>query len=517
MKRETFAIIIGCAALLPNIGTRGATLDATTEVAFRVHLTDKAGSQYCALSDRAMQRRERLGIALDSTDLEVSTQYQTAIRALGWQIVSRSRWLNTVVVKANSEEPLSNEELSLKINNLQEQSFVRQVEQVTDPSDLQLGAAALRGTEEKVRDKWRMEKAIVKHEPEVDTFRNPIREVHGEVLGRSGWRGAGMLIAVLDGGFTRADNCAPLTSKIVGWHDPYCPADTEGERLFGSSDHGTNVLSILACDTSYGVWGTAPDAQYFLIRTEEVAVECPVEEDMWVAGAEMADSLGADVINSSLCYMYFDNPMFDHTWEQLGQNEAFVSQGARIAAGKGMLICCSAGNERENPWQKIGFPSDCPELLTVGGTDPWGEASYFTSVGWVHGDDVKPNLSARATGAWHYDAWFDRPTQGNGTSYSCPAICGLMASLWCTNPSLSPDSLRAIVCRTCSQYVLPDSLIGYGLPNFEQALREVDSTLSAIDDLHAEAAPTRGAFVLKQSENGSFIVQNRKKTFVFRR
>ena len=513
MKRKALCIIIGCAALTWNSGTQAATLDAMTEVAYRVHLTDKAGSTYCALSERAMQRRERLGIPLDSTDLDVSADYQAAIQALGWQIVSRSRWLNTVVVKP----PLTKGDLSQKLSTLQEQPFVRMVEQVTDPSVLAWSAPALRDTERRVTDKWQQEKAIVKHDPVVDTFRDPISELHAEVLGRSGWRGQGMLIVVLDGGFIGADDCAPLTEKIVGWHDPYCPDDTEGELLFGSSDHGTNVLSIMACDSSYGVWGTAPDAQYYLIRTEEVVVEFPVEEDMWVAGAEMADSLGADLINSSLCYMTFDNPAFDHTWEQLGKNEAFVTRGARIAASKGILICCAAGNERENPWQKLAFPADCPDLLTVGGIDEWHGPSYFSSTGWVHGDDVKPNVVARATDAWYYNVWYDMPRQGNGTSYASPAICGLMASLWSANTALSPDSLRAIVCRTCSQYAAPDSLIGYGLPNFEQALREVDPTLSAIEELPAEAVPTGGTFVLKRSENGSFIVQNRKKMFVFSR
>jgi len=432
---------------------------------YRLYLADKEGAAYCALSERALQRRERQGIALDSRDLCVSSQYKQTLRENGWTIVSESRWLNTVVVQQETNSEVGEESFA-------QFPFVSKYEQVTGSVNVPEIAASMR------RQKWQ---CSASSQPD-DNFRQPMIEVHGDALYQAGCRGEGMLVAVLDGGFQHLNALAPLMKKVEGWYDCYAPSDKEGEELWLASTHGTHVLSIMASDSAYGVWGSAPDARYFIIRTEWDATENPLEEDMWVRGAEIADSIGADLINSSLGYYVFDEDAFSHSWEDLGQQRTFVSQGARTACQKGILVCCSVGNARQRPWQKPLFPADVEEVFSVGGTDSSLNPSNFTSVGWIS-PNVKPDVCCRGTGSWYLDSMTGKPNTGIGTSFSCPLMCGLMASLWSADPKRTPAELRQIVRESASHYVSPDSLIGYGLPDFSKALKMVRPDLSNIESV----------------------------------
>lgn len=521
MRWDALLLILGNLTMPLSLwaGTTEVPITASG-VVYRLYLTDKAGSSYCALSDRALQRRERYQIPLDDTDLEVSPLYQQTLQEEGWQIVTRSRWLNTVVVRRPDGAAVS-------ADHFGQYDFVREVCQVAGPTTTTTEAAALRHIEPNQNtpvSKWQEEELQQSQVNDNESFRTPIQEIGGDVLYENGCRGEGMLIVLLDGGFTNLPNCPALYDKVVGWYDSYLPTDQEGEQFFSVSNHGSRVLSCLASDTLMGVWGTASGAHYYLIRTEEVETEIPLEEDMWVAGAEMADSLGADLINSSLAYTQFDNADYDHQWSELGQNQAFVSQGADIASTKGMLICCAAGNERKKEWRKVGFPSDCPRVFTVGGTDCQQHPSTFSSVGWIT-PNVKPDAVCRATSAWVYDVDSQMPIVVNGTSYATPTVCGLMASLWAAHRELRPEELIQLVQETAQQYEQPSPLMGYGLPDFAKAYQVLNGTrgnedrsgIEELSDRNIGSSSETATYVIKGGENGRFIVQNRRKLFLLSR
>ena len=420
--------------------------------AYRLYLNDKEGSEMCMLSERALARRERQGIVLDSTDLSVSPTYLNQLRSEGWHIVTQSRWLNTVVVQradgAEADE-----------SSLSSLPFVSHWQQVCGWSEgTETAAAPLR--------KDAGQTAAIQTG---DDFRQPVIELHGDALFEAGHRGQGMLIAVLDGGFRNLPDIGHMMGKVEGWHDCYNPDDVTGSNLWTASEHGTQVLSLMACDSAYGVWGTAPDASYYLIRTEYADSETPLEEDMWVRGAEIADSIGADLINSSLGYATFDHSEASHTWDELMTGHAVVSEGAQAACRKGLVVCNAAGNERQRSWQKLNFPADVEEVFTVGGTTYNLQPSSFSSTGWT-APYVKPDVCGRGTAAWIISAADGQPCTSNGTSYSTPLLCGLMASLWSAAPSLLPEQLRQLVRESASLCTHPDSLMGYGLPNFQLAL-----------------------------------------------
>ncbi|MCK5538895.1 MAG: S8 family peptidase, partial [Bacteroidales bacterium] len=232
--------------------------------------------------------------------------------------------------------------------------------------------------------------------------------------------------------------------------------------------HGMKVLSTIASNLPGQFVGTAPKADFFLIRTEDAASENIIEEFNWVAGAELADSIGADIVHSSLGYSNFDDTTLSHTYADMNGDIAPSTIGADIAASKGMLVVVSAGNEGNDAWQYITAPGDADSVLTVGATDRYGDYAFFSSVGPTVDGRVKPNVTAQGLSATVIAINGDISTS-SGTSFSGPIIAGMAASLWQARPELNNMALIKAMENNASQSVAPDSLLGYGLPDFYMA------------------------------------------------
>lgn len=438
---------------------------------YRLMLDGKPGSAVYPLSRRALDRRERQGIPLDSCDYAISPLYLSAIEAAGLQICSRSRWLNSVVVMRPDGGEIQ-EHFWIDF------PFVGKVEEVTsyERADVSSPSVTKRGVPD-----------VAAGMP-VDDFRHPMRQVNGQALYDAGHRGGGMLIAVLDGGFYNVKGFEWLSRRVVGCHDMYLPGSDE--TLYTCDTHGAQVLSLMATDSTRGIWGTACEADYFLIRSEYSLTETPFEEDQWVAAAELADSLGADLINSSLGYMTFDNSDYNHTHDELGQETTFITRGANCAAAKGMLVCSAAGNERQTSWGALGFPSDASGILTVAACDADGQPAGFTSYGFL-APFVKPDVACRGFRAYVVNCTTGLPMTGSGTSFASPFLCGLAASLWSAAPGLTAAQVCRIIRESASQSSAPDVLLGYGLPDFAVALAEalqLQSEMSGLPQVRPDNA-----------------------------
>ena len=214
--------------------------------------------------------------------------------------------------------------------------------------------------------------------------------------------------------------------------------------------------------------GTAPDASFYLIRTEDAATENIIEEDNWVSGAELADSLGADVITSSLGYNQFDDPRMNHTYSDLNGHKTRVTQGANMAFLKGILVFNSAGNEGGNSWKHIIAPSDGENVIAVGAIDINGIRASFSSVGPAFGGAIKPNVAARGLNTFLITST-GIPGYASGTSFSSPTLAGMGACLLQANPWATVKEAKMAIEQSASQYSTPDSLLGYGIPDFEIA------------------------------------------------
>lgn len=477
--------------------------EGRAEYRYRLTLDGKPESQPVPLSARAEERRERLGIELDSADLEISPLYLSQLTEAGLTLITQSRWLNTVVVMKSDGS---------KVEDWSDFPFVTRVEMLT--------------TVQRATAPWREEIVEDPVKPVIGNCRAPLVQVNAmKSLYEAGFRGKDMLIAVLDAGFTHVDTWDWLMDRVVGYRDLY--AKTTGkDHTFDGDTHGTCCLSIMVSPQSHGVWGTAQEAEYYLIRTETDDSETQLEEDMWVAGAELADSIGADIISSSLGYYSFDYGE-DHKATQLGCNETFVSQGAKIACRKGLLVCNAAGNEGNKPWKRLIFPSDTEEVLTVGGVTSANMAASFTSRGFLH-PYVKPDISALAVNCYTVDAYDPQGGAchtGAGTSYATPLIAGLCASLWSAVPVLHPEQLRQVVRESASQFATPDSIIGYGIPDFDLALRLARELVGEEQGIETINADVPGGDIdtyyniwgqpISESQKGGFRISRylRRKSF----
>ncbi len=456
---RTIYYIIGILLLVAAEAQAGNTC-------YRLHLDGKPGSEVVTLSERALQRRAQLGIPTDSLDLEISPEYVEKIESMGLKIVARSRWLNTVVVMSTDDQDLS-------LATFLSMPFVRQVENIVT---IQRISAPYRRT----RGRYIISAS--------DDCTSPLKQVNAyEPLYEAEYRGAGMLVAVMDAGFTNVDQWDWLYGKVIGSRDMYSVISGTSKILDGDM-HGSHCLSIMASPIEKGICGTAYEAQYYLIRTETDDSETQLEEDMWVAGAELADSLGVDVISSSLGYYDFDTYYNCHTYDEFCKDTVIISRGAKIASQKGILVCSAAGNERQGRWEKLIFPADVEEVLTIGGVTPDGDVASFSSAGFTT-PYVKPDIAGRATHCYMVNSRGVARSTGSGTSYSTPLIAGLCASLWSAVPALTPAQIRQVVRESASQYNTPDSLIGYGLPDFGIALEKARQLVEemGIESIRPEA------------------------------
>ncbi len=298
----------------------------------------------------------------------------------------------------------------------------------------------------------------------------PVTMVNGYPLHNSGYNGRGILIAVLDGGFTNASQISSLNGLrarkgIKATFDFVL----KSASVYNYSSHGTNVLSVLAGKLEQQIEGTAQDADYMLLRSEDVSTEFPCEEDFWAAAAEYADSSGADIITSSLGYNTFDDPAMNYNTSQLDGNTAFITRVADIAASKGILVVNSAGNERKKEWQRIMFPADGDSVLAVGAVDGSRIIASFSSAGPSTDRRIKPDVSALGVNV-PVQTTGNTTGRSSGTSFSCPIIAGMAACLMQAVPrALNYDIITALR-KSSDRHNEPDSLYGYGIPDMNAAL-----------------------------------------------
>lgn len=434
----------------------GSVAQTSSKSAYWIQLKDKTGSAYQLdhpekfLSQRALDRRNRQHIAIDETDLPVSAVYLDSLQNLGFEIVHTSKWLNGITAWTDDST------LIQKVENL---PFVVSI-QLTKPAN-KLKSTILKFREDELNvdiDPLNYGMAI-----------NQLQQLNGQYLHSQGFRGKGIQIAILDAGFWHVNDIDAFDSlrtskRILGIHDFVDPMSD----FYNQHTHGMSVLSCMGGNIPGSLIGTAPDASFYLFRSEDAATEYLIEEDNWVAAAELADSLGVDIINSSLGYSEFDDPEMNHTYPELNGQTTRVTQGANMAFHKGILVVNSAGNEANNSWKYIIAPSDGENVIGVAAVDKNGIRASFSSVGPAFGGAIKPNVSAMGSSTYLVTSSGVLGTS-SGTSFSSPVLAGMTACLLQANPYANVKQLKMAIEQSASQYSSPDSLLGYGIPDFEKA------------------------------------------------
>lgn len=428
---------------------------------FRVYLADK-GSIYSASDDpanilslKAIQRREKHAIFLNDSDRPVSDAYLDSLTGCGGTVVTRSKWLSTVVI-ASADSSIAD-----RLTALPMVDSVKWVWKGISDHTGEIGNHLQTDTSRMYPNEQKLKTHYGYADPQISML-------NGKKLHAKGFTGKGMSIAVIDVGFTHVDRIAAFDSlNLAGTYNFTNPAVS----VFQGDDHGTKVLSCLAANLPGIMVGTAPHATYWLLKSEDNRSEYPIEEDYWVAAVEFADSVGVDIISSSLGYFHFDEDEMNYSQDLLNGKTAFISRAAEIAAQKGILVICSAGNEGSNYWEKITFPSDADHILTIGAITDEKEKSSFSSTGFTSDFRIKPDLVALGSSCSVIDR-NGNLRYASGTSFSTPIIAGLAACLWEALPGLNSQELISLLQETASQAKQPDAEVGYGIPNIYKAYKK---------------------------------------------
>ncbi|MEI2760177.1 MAG: S8/S53 family peptidase [Bacteroidia bacterium] len=435
---------------------------------YAVMLTDKNNSTYSLsnpsayLSPRAINRRLQFGIAIDSSDLPVNATYLTAIQNTGAVILNTSRWLNEVTVDVSA-----NPSALATINAL---PFVKQTKLASRTSNKTSSKFSFEMESLMQRQSQTQKVASSTAYYNYGNALNQIQMLHGDKLHDLGFRGDGKIIAMLDAGFYRVDSMTALDSlrahnRIIATYDFV----DHNSNVYDDHTHGSMCFSIIGANDPGNIVGTAPEASFLLYRSEDAATEKLIEEYNWATAAEAADSAGADIISSSLGYTRFDDSTMNHTYSDMDGRTAPISIAANIASRKGIVVVSSAGNEGNGQWHYISAPADADSILTIGAVDAAGAYASFSGTGPSADGRIKPTVVAQGQGTFVSDPYSNTVFSGNGTSFSCPVIAGLVASLWQAIPSANNMQIINAIVQSASQYSNPDSLLGFGIPNFDSA------------------------------------------------
>lgn len=432
-----------------------------------IFFTDKNNSPFSVsnpqqfLSQRAIDRRNTQGISITTEDLPVNPTYVQGLVNAGATILGTTKWFNAAIVNIPNSTVMTS---ILQLPYVQNGVNIGRIKSQDKHNkfDFQLPAP------------YASERTHSSASPAIFNYGysfNQINMIGLNGLHDLGLTGEGMVIAVLDAGFLDAnlmmcfDSLFAQNRVAATWDF----VDNESD-VYDDHNHGAAVLSCMASNVADSIIGTAPHATYLLLRSEDAATEYLIEEYNWAMAAEYADSAGADIINSSLGYTTFNDPAHNHSYSDMNGNTAPVTIAADFAASRGILVVNSAGNEGGSNWNYVGAPADGDSVLAVGAVDALENYAFFSSNGPSSDGRVKPDVAARGQNTWLYSPYSNnQPIMANGTSFSSPVMAGAVACLWQAWSSKNNMEIIEAIKRSADQFNNPDTLLGYGIPNFTLA------------------------------------------------
>lgn len=424
----------------------------------RLVLKDKGNSGYSLnrpeefLSVKAIDRRHKRNIAIDNLDLPISKDYLKQIVKVGGVIVAQSKWLNTVCVQCEDES---------LIDEYKQLPFVEDVIKVW------------RGEKkEQLQNMSGINSLVSRYMPRYSSgdYGDAIENIalhNGQILHERGFRGEGIDIAVIDAGFVNLLENPALNDIRIKGAKSFLYEDV---NPYNTDEHGIGVTACMATNRPGYYIGTAPEANYWLLRSEDVSGDYPAEEDYWVAAIEYADSVGVDLVNTSLIYIQNEWPFSSYKFEDMDGKTALPTRAANVAASKGILVVCCAGNN--GTW--VGTPADSPNVLAVGSVAANGNIGVFSAYGITVDGRMKPDVVALGSGVHTIN------TEGmivvkSGTSYASPILCGLVACLWQAYPWLTNRELLDVLKKSSNRYDTPVLPYGCGIVDIQKAVKLIDS------------------------------------------
>ena len=440
------------------------------------------------LSQRALDRRARQSILIDEQDVPIDETYLNEIKNIEEiTILAKSKWLNAVHIQGTTAV------INDVFSNF---SFIKRVEYAnTNLSDLQ------QKTTVTLTNNHQQKFQGTTTDFNYGETTNQVEMLQVDFLHREGFTGEGMQIAIIDAGFPNVNTLAPFArlrahNQILGGYN-FADRNTD---FYTRNSHGTHVLSTIGGYIENEFVGTAPDAKFYLFISEISETETVLEETLWIEAAERADSLGVDLINTSLEYTTFDNSDHNHSYADMDGETTIISRGAEIGASRGIIMVNAAGNSGTRSWKYLGAPSDAPAVFSVGAVTASRNIASFSSFGPTSDNRIKPDVLAQgeATSILNYAT--GNVTTSNGTSFSSPIMAGAMACFWQAFPTKKSSEIMDLIRESADRFTNPTAQEGYGIPNFERAYSSVLSVEKTPKELFISIAPNPA--------NNSFKIQS---------
>ena len=411
------------------------------------------------LSAKSIARKQQQNIGFDMLDVPVNSINIKAIIKAGFNVHNTSRWFNCAIVFSDDKQAADSLKKIIGVKQVIDVGFSVKKTIAQNNKEVNMGEmiSQLEQKFPKVNDKNKQDSNIY------GAGFAQAEMLNATVLHQINLNGSGVTIAVIDAGYRNANKHVVFKHALKQVIATYDFVDME-TNVFDNDDHGTAVWSCLAANDTFNFIGTAPSAKYVLLRSEDATTEFPVEEFYWAISAEYADSIGADIISSSLGYNEFDHDKYNYEQKHLDGKTTWITQAANLASKKGLFVINSAGNEGDNAWKQIAFPGDANDVITVGAVDKKQRFAGFSSIGLTADGRIKPDLMAlgeNVTIASEMGSIYE----GDGTSYSCPILAGGIACLW---PLIKNNNATQIINwlhMSGSYYYKPNKYFGYGVPN----------------------------------------------------
>ena len=427
--------------------------ESTASFYFLVEFTDKPPSKTypltrprTVLSKRTVHRRRKHDIPVDSLDLPVSADYLRRIRPHTRDILYSLRWHNATIVVADAPN-------SVEIGNFPFVKNITQIGAYRPSRPLRLN----RTNRRQVRSDRELDRLDAHH----GYASEQIQSLNGHLLHRKGFKGKSKVIAVLDGGFQNLNQVVFFDSLRENNQILQTMDIVQGDSMVDqATGHGTQVLSVLAADIPGVMVGSAPDSEYLLYRTENVRTEAKIEQFHWMYAVEHADSLGADVISSSLGYETDPDDSISV------MTRALMDRTSRIGFHKGLLFVASAGNNGYDDRASVNVPASAKNVMAVGSVDGEGVGSDFSARGPSPTGVTKPDVVAQGEPVVVASLYEMRVNATSGTSFSTPLVAGMVACLWEAFPQATNYQIRKAILDSSNRRGNPDFKLGFGEPDF---------------------------------------------------
>ena len=479
--------------LLPFFLLLTVSIYAQTPAKYWVQFKDRNIENYSVknpeafLSSHAIEKRAKFGIPITEEDIPVGRKLIATILALDSTAVllTTSKWHNGATFYSENPD---------FITLMQECAIVLYVEQTFTGKEPEFFIS-----ENANYFNSNTPKVDIPNDLDYGYGAKQIQINNIHWLHRLGFKGEGVMLQLNDGGFRNSDSIRHFRQHFEDNRVRCAKNIVQPEKsTFRDGGHGTGVWSCIAAYIPGELIGSAPACNFYLVQTEDPRTEFVIEEDNWVAGLEFADSLGMDIVTSSLGYTTFDDSTYYRSYNSLDGKTSRASLAANIAVSKGMIVVNSAGNEGNSKWHYIGVPADATHVISVGAVNANGQKAPFSSHGPTYDGRVKPDGAAVG---WNTVVGLenDRTFPGSGTSYSAPMLAGMVACLRQAFPNKTSFDIIDAVRQCGTQYATPDTALGYGITDFLKAYNLL-------------AEPENGRLLIAFE---SFVVANKSKNILF--